>query len=570
MPTPPSAPPAITFWNRLEPRARSNDLTNALAARVRDPAWFLARQWQLGEFNGEDAASPAYLKLSGNTSRVAAWASVNGPANAIDAAVPPERAVTQEPFSPDDVSARVELGQVLEDLFLKEGVSDLATVVTDYRLAYPIAAAANDDPRAARLRALWQGRALDGVAVYQTIKPLLPGITPLPPPAVSDEVHVRAALQQFCTWVEQVCGAPVAADPTTWRPERLEYLAKTYAGVPATGSVAELRTDPDREGQLPWHAFDEIQVLGSPPPGVPAPTSQEFQTTVLPALVRFRGMPNTRFWDFEDGRIDFGGVTPDRRDIASLILMDFMLIHGTDWFLIPFEMDVGSVCKATVTVTDVFGHTTTVDRADSGTGPRWTMFSTFHDDGSDGTLADYFLLPASVATAAQDGPTVEEVRFLRDDLANLIWAVEHDTEGHLGRPVPGADRGTTEPPPEEPFTSPLRYRLQTYVPRNWTPFQPVKLNASTHEIAFVKSVMLGPEGNIEPDPRGKILQPQGLAGAYQIREEEVPREGTRVARTIRCSRWVDGTTHVWVSRRRSVGRGEGSSGLRFDIPLTPK
>jgi hypothetical protein len=32
------------------------DLKHSLAAQVRDPLWFLARQWQLGEFRGEDAA----------------------------------------------------------------------------------------------------------------------------------------------------------------------------------------------------------------------------------------------------------------------------------------------------------------------------------------------------------------------------------------------------------------------------------------------------------------------------------------------------------------------------------
>jgi hypothetical protein len=50
-----------------------------------------------------------------------------------------------------------------------------------------------------------------------------------------------------------------------------------------------------------------------------------------------------------------------------------------------------------------------------------------------------------------------------------------------------------------------------------------------------------------------------------IREEEVPREGRRVTRSYQLARWIDGTTFLWLGRRASVGRGEGSSGLRFDI-----
>ena len=33
------------------------------------------------------------------------------------------------------------------------------------------------------------------------------------------------------------------------------------------------------------------------------------------------------------------------------------------------------------------------------------------------------------------------------------------------------------------------------------------------------------------------------------------------------SRWLDGTTHLWVSRRRLAGAGEAQSGLRFDSAL---
>ena len=50
-----------------------------------------------------------------------------------------------------------------------------------------------------------------------------------------------------------------------------------------------------------------------------------------------------------------------------------------------------------------------------------------------------------------------------------------------------------------------------------------------------------------------------------LREDEVPREGARATRAYQLARWVDGTTFLWLGRSKGVGRGEGSSGLRFDV-----
>jgi hypothetical protein len=50
-------------------------------------------------------------------------------------------------------------------------------------------------------------------------------------------------------------------------------------------------------------------------------------------------------------------------------------------------------------------------------------------------------------------------------------------------------------------------------------------------------------------------------------EEEVPREGVRVTRVYQYTRWCDGSSHLWIGRRKRIGRGEGSSGLRFDVLL---
>jgi len=58
---------------RLEPAPRSESIEGGLAARVHDPLWMLARQWQLGEFRGQDAGTPALVRMRGDTAPVNAW-----------------------------------------------------------------------------------------------------------------------------------------------------------------------------------------------------------------------------------------------------------------------------------------------------------------------------------------------------------------------------------------------------------------------------------------------------------------------------------------------------------------
>src|SRR5215203_1638434 len=62
--------PAVTMWNRLEGRARKEDFDRSLRAEIRDPLWMLTRQWQLGEFKGEDVGSAAKVRLQVDTARL--------------------------------------------------------------------------------------------------------------------------------------------------------------------------------------------------------------------------------------------------------------------------------------------------------------------------------------------------------------------------------------------------------------------------------------------------------------------------------------------------------------------
>src|SRR5437867_8718135 len=97
--------PSITSWTRLEPGTRNETMAGSLQARIHDPLWLLARQWQFGEFQGEDAGTPIRATLAYETSQIERYlperpnkASTNSPLNrTYDQGLPLEVWVEREP-----------------------------------------------------------------------------------------------------------------------------------------------------------------------------------------------------------------------------------------------------------------------------------------------------------------------------------------------------------------------------------------------------------------------------------------------------------------------------------------
>jgi hypothetical protein len=332
-----------------------------------------------------------------------------------------------------------------------------------------------------------------------------------------------------------------------------------------------LAARPDRDATFEWFTMDLVSRDEAPPDvdgGAPAPSA--IAASRLPTFVRFRGMPNHRWWDFERGSSDFGSVVPDRRDLAKLLVVDFMLIHSNDWFVIPFDQPVGTAARIDeLVVNDVFGGLTFVERADAAPAPpdaRWTCFSIATAEGG---LADFFLVPPSASAARLVGEAIEDVRFVRDEQANLVWAIEQMTEGGDGRPWLGRERHVAairrEPKEVVPVTTaPLLYRLQSFVPWHWFPMLPVLVNPVTGDTVLERGQMVRPDGVTSPLPIGRLLRAPPDGEPYRVREETVPRTGVKVIREVVRSRSLLGETHLWIARRKLPGRGEGSSGLRYD------
>lgn len=566
---------SITYWNRIEPRPRSTNIAPALAARIRDPLWMLTRQWQFGEFQGEDAAAPAYVQVQTTDGRMLGWHTDQQPFTPVDPAHPLEPQIVREDFAPD-LASRVEVGQLFERFLADLRVPEL---IPRFRTAYPLTPAtdpdfaANPDRESARFRQVAAGRSVDGLALYAAARDAAPNLPPAP--ALDPSVHdaVRDALGRLIAWVHEVWGNFSSADPVAWRADRLEYDLSLVAAASATDAVV-LAAEPGSSGDFSWQALEASAqpVTGvAVPPGAMRTTSR----SLIPGRVEFRGMPNHRWWDFENGQVDFGGVRPDTRDVLKLIFIDFMLVHGNDWFIVPLEQTAGSLARVdSLVVHDVFGGATRILRADSNaTGDqRWTLFS-IPEKNPPQSLSDRFVL-SSNAAHAQHGRTIEEVLFLRDEMANMAWAVEVSTENAIGTPWLGHERDLAmhandpeTPASTDPEAVRLAYRIQTRVPENWIPLLPVVIDPAEGDVALERGAMLSEAQTPVPIlPAGRILMPALPQGAaYRIREEEIPREGLRVTRQVHRARGTDGSTHIWISRQKQIGRGEGSSGLRFDV-----
>jgi hypothetical protein len=453
------AGPSITYWNRVEPSPRGDSLQRGLEAAVRDPLWFLSRQWQVGEFHGEDAASPAFVSLAARFAPLDAWRSGGPDFHALDGSAPLEPLAQNEATTPDLLTA-VELGQALEERAAAEGGGP--EVAAALRAAFPVpgpdglTTAQRRDRGLVRLARVCGGRSTHGIDALRAAgrsAPALPAEVHLPPAA---QAPALAALTWLVGWADDVLGPIGLDDAPGWRPERLEYRLEVGATTP-DGDRVVLDGHAGPFGELDWYAFDESVRIH---PIIPAPGPPTLRTSLLPAPVSFSGMPNARWWQFEDARFNWAALDADRRELAKLMVMDFMLVQSGDWFMVPFRQPVGTIVEIDrLLIRDVFGEWTLVAAADAGAAPgpaRWSMYS-ITADGADFGLAGYFLLPPGALRTTLDGPDLEEVRFVRDEQANVAWAVEAVTQDAAGRnsraaalPAPDHRAGQLDPVPAGP------------------------------------------------------------------------------------------------------------------------
>jgi len=547
-----------TYLIRTEARGTTGDLAPGLAARIADPLWLLGRQWQLGELLGEDTGSPVSIDLAAEAAQVSLLVHRDkSPDTAFDPEGLPLDTLTGDPIrSAKQWTARmrIDAGRELVRALTEAGA---AGYVDGYRTMYEIEPAADElralDPAGARLGDVAAGRIPDGHRIYVDIAEAVRDGKDLPePPAIDpqDLDAVRAAAEAWVAWCDQTL---TDAGPSTWDEERLGHYFGLATG---SGTGATVLDAEDFGGTEPeWHSFD-VRPNPNPTGFTAVPTN-----TTLPTGVRFRGMPNPRWWELEDASVDVGAVDAGPGDVARMAMLEFALVYANDFFAVPLRLAIGSLCRITsLVVSDTFGLRLRVrSAADSGPGAdRWSMFTlTQRDMGSTTSDVSDLLFLAPVAGQLITSEPVEEVMLLRDEMANMAWAVERRYEGETGAAADRHEEHTRALPdraaPEQ--DAPLRYRLGTEVPAHWFPLVP-QLTGGEPRLRLERM------GNRPAAaPRGRFLS----LGGPEIPDAEVPREGVRLLRDYALARSSSGAALGWARRVRRTGRGEGSSGLRFDV-----
>lgn len=617
--------PSHTTWSRLEPLPTSDDVSESLQARVADPLWMLARQWQFNEFQGEDAGSPisAMLEMAGlpvttlehNTGAVAPLALPSG-------AAPVEAHVEHEQVLPVHPKLNAQAGQQLMRMLRTAGLGTTVQALLD---KYPATLAAPDDPVADTAGFVWNAllnqRAIDALALSGDLKDL-GGSRPALEAFASDRGVSAGQIKAYCDlmerwalWLEEL-----ALDGTTpgasayWEPQRLEYSFSL--GAQGVGAPVRLLADEYTDGRLDWHTY----TLGAAT-GAPMGPSNAFSVIParppMPATAHYPGMPADRYWEFEDGRVNFGMLGAAKSDLARLAVLEYALVFGNDWFVLPLTLPANALYRTTTfTVLDNFGIELPILPAE------WNMYEMSLAAGAPvERLSNTLYLCPKLDTL--EGPPLEHVLMMRDEMANLVWGIEKRVQGTSGEPIDRkfestrlSTTQTLRPPPD---VSPaaggalLQYRLQTPVAANWVPFLPVRKAGATpanwaiqlqravvtHYYQVTESRLSDPRnagysefiarlrGNsfVETTPvqgaadnqlQGFMFHPRGsllrldpvaaVANDYlRVEEEEVPRDGIELKRSFNYARDAQGRGLLWIGRSKVTGRGEGSSGLKFDV-----
>jgi hypothetical protein len=611
--------PAVTLWNRLEGRARKEAFDRSLRAEVRDPLWMLTRQWQVGEFKGEDAGSAAKVRVQLDAARLDRFAvkSADGqtggnewqPAVPYDLATPLEVQVEREPVwvttastRDEYLALRAQMGRhwirllresgnaSLKPLFVEQfGFEDVREGTGTTEAEQLEAAHVHSDSSAwqvltALLRRIPNGRrlldAIENGAFDAFVDARL-------------DAGVRQAIkdlgQNFKLWFYRLYSQPGTKSEDAWAPPYLEY--QFAASAPADTSEEKRTTlvaEQYHQGRLDWFAFDVdrtgvLQDL----PGVPFPGGNfdvRKPVAFVPTQIEFNGMPNVRWWEFEDRQTDFGSINASTTDVPLLMLAEFGLVYGNDWCVIPYNLHVGSLAEIQgLIMTDVFGVRTVIRPAGVDQRMDWQQWSLYglSARGGRGSVDQRLLLAPAVAKG-QEGDPLEKIIFARDEMTNMVWGVEERIPGALGSGADGFERAsalstyfTQRVQPSgvvpEPSDATIQYVLGTTVPENWIPFIATHKPGSQRLIRLQRASMPRlsdaiPDSRVEP--RGTVLR-VGLDGVdvrqpYFLHQEEVPRAGAIVTRGFQRTRWLDGKVFTWIGRRKETGRGQGASGLEFD------
>lgn len=558
---------------RLKSRVSTPNNTDGLAMRIADPLWMLGRQWQFGEFIGEDNGSPIGVKVHCRKEAVTECTVGSQKSSLLEQ--PLEKVVEELYPKQFDLKSKVRIGQQFERLIEEHHPNTASEWITKLRKDFPLTfrkwdgyalkTPAGMDEKSLRFFQLMEGKVIDGTSLLKGIR------TADYPDSIRgvDYAPLKTVTRRFKKRYEDLL-AILAEDKNkvdAWNPKTLAHQ------FTVDSEQVSLHAPDYQSGHLDWYTFDNATVRDYSKIEKP---ETEFQQ---PVNVSFASLPDKRLFSFEDNQIDLSMMDVKAGDLLKLMLLDFSFVSGSDWYTIPMEMQLGEIgWIESIVVKDVFGICTEIEN-DKERGAKlangnglgvWDVFKIRNDNPQKYLAEKHFLFMAPAAMHRLESEPIEELLFLRDEYANMIWAVEQKIPNAMGNPTDGFDLhlelyGPFQQPDDDENKSDIpAFRFANTVPSNWIPYLPNHLSDSNKEIELCRAYMLRNESEDTPSD---IKPLTFLAGEDLIktREESIPKAGVRVQLTRQRIRWTDGSTHVWMGRKVKAGRGEGNSGLRFDF-----
>ncbi|MCC6804990.1 MAG: hypothetical protein IT319_19065, partial [Anaerolineae bacterium] len=299
---------------RLEPDVSQRDFQSGIAAAIQDPLWFLCRQWQMGEHQGENASTP--VRVTYHATHTDLEPSLGDPRD--PTRIPTEAIIEAEPDSWWTRGRRIAYGaRFVADQPIELGETD--------RLHFlpPPYAGFEDAPDGL---ALWRRGAVQA-ADYPEI------------PAVD-------------------------ATRDAWSSSQLLY------NTAFDNAERQLQVARHAGGMVDWYSADG----NSASPLAPDPEPLPDGAAVAPAQVQYPGAPHSRWWEIEDADTDIAGFPPDRSQFPTMLLIDLVVSHSDDWFLFPVSTKIGHIVTLHhVTVRDGFDEEYDLTFIDSSS---WSLFKT--------------------------------------------------------------------------------------------------------------------------------------------------------------------------------------------------
>lgn len=583
-------PAPLGVYNRLEPQPYQDDFQTSLRAEIHDALWMITRQWQYGEFQGEDTGSAIWADVEMDYTGITRFAYegqqptllMKTAGNTTTEPFPPEALAEAEPV-PFNWKTHLQWSLAWRRLLNANGCP--ADTYDRFVQAFPLRVGTGKaeteayaaDPQQQQWLTILGGKVLDARLFYNDLS-TKPNASALLQPALTDaslQAKVNTAGTQMKTWCQglfcQPASAAIRQPPPGWKTNSLRYgfgIAALKKTNTREAFVAEHAL-----GHLDWYNFDSAVNSDAVFPNLAAPANQTgepvntfhndtFRFIANPA--QFPGMPASRYWEFENGRINLANLNVEASDLTKVLLAEFALVYSRDWQILPYTLPYGSVCRIKkIRMFTDFDETLDVPPLNN-TNREWCFFN-LNQQGSNAVPQDSCLLLPQVVADLQEGKPIEHVRFVSSELDNMLWGVEELVPDFLGEGISAktlfkrlkAYLQDTNPAAAKQITAEFWYKLMQEVPEYQIPFMPDGIDKFKRY--QLRRHLPGVNDTDLVTPRGVFLNQTN-----EIERSQVPAASLNVMRTFQRTRWLDGRIVTWLGRKTVKGRPGIVAPLVFD------